>query len=190
MLGFCDSQPSAENTSVAFFYCSFTESKKQSIRNLICSFLHQLVQRLHRIPSSLLDLYGQHKNSQPQIQNLKMTLRFVLSESKQSFLIIDALDECIDECGTRKEILTFLAELSDWALPQVHVLVTSRPEPDIQKSLASLKRLKSICIQTRQQDDIEKYVKSVLTTDSDLAKWSVEVKGEIQDTLTRNSAGM
>lgn len=104
--------------------------------------------------------------------------------------MIDALDECIDENGTRREILTFLAELSDWALPQVHVLITSRPEPDIQKSLSCLKRLNSICIQSHQQDDIEKYVKSVLTTDPDLAKWSVEVKGEIQDGLTKDSAGM
>ena len=190
MLNFSDSQPFTEKISVAFFYCSFTDSKKQRVLNLIYSFLYQLAQRLSRIPSSLLDLYNKHKNTQPQMGNLKMTLRSVIDESEQSFLIIDALDECIDENETREEILTFLTELSGWSLPQLHVLITSRKEPEIEESLTSLKGMSSVCIQIQQQEDIEKYVKSVLETDSYLAKWSFEVKREIQDTLIRNSDGM
>ena len=119
-----------------------------------------------------------------------MTLRSVIEELEQSFLLIDAVDECIDENGTRREILTFLTELSDWNLPQLHILITSRKEPDIEKSLSRLRRLNSICIQTQQQQDIEKYVISVLGSDRDLAKWSFQVKKDIQDVLIRNSAGM
>lgn len=119
-----------------------------------------------------------------------MTLRSVVDESENSFLIIDALDECVDKNGTRREILTFLTELSDWNLPQLHILVTSRKELDIEKSLNFVEKSSSICIQTHQQQDIEKYVKSVLKTDPDFAKWSFEVKQDIQDVLTKNSAGM
>lgn len=122
--------------------------------------------------------------------DLKMTLRSVINESEQSFLIIDALDECVDENGTRREILTFLTDLSTWNLPQLHILVTSRKEPEIEKSLTSLEKLSSICIQTHQQKDIEKYVKSVLQTDPDFAKRSFDIKQEIQDTLTEKSAGI
>ena len=82
--------------------------------------------------------------------DLKMTLRSVICESEQS--IIDALDECIDENETRREILTFLTDLSNWNLPQLHILVTSRKELEIEKSLTSLENLNPICIQTHQQN--------------------------------------
>ena len=190
MLNFNDSQHPAKNMSAAFFYCFFTDSKKQKVFNLVYSFLHQLAQRLFRVPSCLMDFYNQHKNKQPQIRDLKTTLRSVLDEAEQSFLIIDALNECMNENGTRREILTFLTELSDWNLPHLHILITSRKEPEIEKSLSLLKRLRSICIQTQQQQDIEKYVKSVLKSDLDFAKWSLDVKREIQDALTENSAEM
>lgn len=176
MLDFSDSQPFTEKISAAFFYCSFTDLKKQRVFNLIHSLLYQLAQRLSRVPSCLLDLYNKHKHTQPQMSNLKMTLRSVIDESEQSFLIIDALDECIDAKGTREEILTFLTELSGWSLPQLHVLITSRKELEIEKSLTSLKSMSSVCIQTQQQGDIEKYVESVLETDSSLKKWKFEVK--------------
>ena len=39
-------------------------------------------------------------------------------------------------------------------------------------------------------DPSAKYVKSVLQTDPDFAKWSFDVKQEIQDALTNKSAGM
>lgn len=100
------------------------------------------------------------------------------------------MDECVDENATRGEILTFLTELSDWNLPQLHILVTSRKEPEIEKSLTSLKTLNSICIQTHQQRDIGKYIESVLQTDPNFAKRNSEVKQEIQDALTKNSNGM
>jgi archaellum biogenesis ATPase FlaH len=135
-------------------------------------------------------LYHQHKYSQPTIDSLKTTLRSVLEEAGQIFLVIDALDECIDENERRAEILNLLMEFSNWALPQVHILVTSRKEEDIEKALMSLKMLSSICIKTQQKNDIELYVRSILATDVDLRKWTDEVKEEIAEALTRNAGGM
>ena len=190
MLDYCETQPASESISVAFFYCSFTDAKKRRTFNLLCSFLLQLAQKLPEIPRTLAQLYEHHKHSEPPIYKLEMTLRSVLEGLTQSFLIVDALDECVDETGTRTEILTLLSKFSDWALPNVHVLVSSRKELDIEKSLTLLTSLKPICLQTRQQKDINTYVKSVLATDPDLEKWSPEVREEIRDTLTRMSNGM
>ena len=179
-----------QNTLVAFFYCTFTDSKKQNIYNLICSCLLQLARGLPEIPSSLMHLYNQHQYAQPSIESLKATLRSVLERSGQSFLVIDALDECVDENGSRTEILALLNELSHWALPEVHILVTSRKESDIDRALNSLTMLPSICIQTQQQSDITLYIRSILATDSDLLKWTDEVKEEIAETLIRKAFGM
>jgi hypothetical protein len=183
-------QSSSENAAVAFFYCSFTDSEKQRIFSIICSFLLQLAQGLPQVPTSLLHLYAQYKNMQPSIDNLKMTLLSVLEESGETFLIIDALDECIDEDGSRKQILTLLEELSMWNRPNVHILVTSRKEPDIEHSLTSLKTLRSVCIQTQQQNDIKIYVNSILETAFNSKKWTPEVKEEIKEALVNNADGM
>lgn len=137
-----------------------------------------------------MHLYNQHKYAQPSIDSLKTTLRSVIENSRQTFLVIDALDECIDENGRRAEILALLAELSSWALPQVHILVTSRKEQDIEKALIPLTTLPSICIQTQQQNDVKLYVKSILATDPDLQKWSNEIKKKIAEALIEKADGM
>jgi hypothetical protein len=93
------------------------------------------------------------------------------------------LNKCIDE--TRKEILDLLHEISWWTLPNVHILITNRKKSDIEKSLIFLKTLRSVCIQTQQQNDIEIYVKSILTTNFNLKKWSAEVKEEIEEALVK-----
>lgn len=95
-----------------------------------------------------MDFYNQHKNKQPQIRDLKTTLWSVLNEAEQLFLIINALNKCMNENKTRRKILTFLTELSNWDLPYLHILITSRKESEIEKSLSSLKRLRFIYIQT------------------------------------------
>lgn len=107
---FCQIQPAPQRTSAAFFYCSFTDSQKQKTFNLICSFLLQLAQELSEIPTRLLHLYIEYKHMQSSINILQMTLRSVLKELGQTFLVIDALDECIDE--TRKEVLDLRHEIS------------------------------------------------------------------------------
>lgn len=163
---------------------------KQKMRSLICSLTAQLARKMPRIPDDLLNLYSQYKHTQPPMERLVSTLRSTLEICGESFVIIDALDECIDN-GRRTEILTLLTELSKWALSNLHVLVTSRKEPDIEKSLTPLLTLRPICIQTDQiQNDLRLYVRTHLRKDSDLAKWSPKIKQEIEETLIEGANGM
>ncbi|MCJ1264868.1 hypothetical protein MMC22_004743 [Lobaria immixta] len=116
-----------------------------------------------------------------------------LTASGQIFLVIDALDECPigDQGESRAKVLALLTELSGWALPNLHVLVTSRKEQDNDKALASLLSFPSISIQTDQvQPDVRKYVKSQLANDLELKKWSSLIKEEIEKTLTEQAHGM
>lgn len=177
--------------SIAFFYCTFTDSEKQKTRNLICSLLVQLAQVMPQIPNDLSHLYNQYKNVQPPIENMKKVLRSVLELSGQSFIIIDALDECIRDEGGRTEILTLVTELSRWALPNVHILVTSRNEPDIEKALVPLVTVTPVCIQSEKiKNDIGLYVRSHLTADPDLKKWHPTIKKEIEEALVNGAHGM
>lgn len=54
------------------------------------------------------------------------------------YLVLDALDECI----TRSTLLKGLEEMDHWDLPNLHILVTSREETDIEDSLGCLVILK------------------------------------------------
>ena len=123
------------------------------------------------------------------IHDMKMELQSVFKLSGQTFLVIDALDECPidDEDKRRNKVLALLAELSEWAVPNLHVLVTSRKEPDIDEALAPLVSFSSMSIQTNQvQPDIYKYIKSQLANDVRLKKF----KEEIENTLFEQAHGM
>jgi hypothetical protein len=75
--------------------------------------------------------------------------------------MIDALDECPRHGGEMVELLAALAEIRHWNPPGLHILATSRKEPDIEEALTPLLTCSSVCIQTNQVDeDIRKHVKS------------------------------
>lgn len=178
---------------MAYFYCSFTDIKKQNAHDLISSLLAQLVRKLPSTPSTLSQLHEQYKEGTPPIYDVKMELKSVLKLLGQTFLVIDALDECPlgDKDKSRTKVLALLTEISGWALPNLHVLVTSRKEPDIDMALAPLANLSSILIQTNQvQPDIQRYIKSQLDNDLELKKWSSMIKKEIENTLVEKAHGM
>ena len=108
------------------------------------------------------------------MDDLKMELQSVLKLSGQVFLVIDALDECPIGDESRAKVLALLTELSGWSLSNLHVLVTSRKEPDIEKALAPLANLvnfSSVSIQTNQvQADIHEYIKSQRAYDPELQR--------------------
>ena len=144
-----------------------------------------------QIPSDLSHLYNQYKDVQPPIDNIKRALRSALELPEQTFIVIDALDECILGDGGRAEILTLVSEISRWVLPNVHILVTSRKEPDIERSLIPLVTCTPVCVQTELiQNDIRSYVRSHLTADLDLNKWHSDVKKEIAEALVDGAHGM
>lgn len=179
--------------SLAYFYCSFTEIEKQNSYNLISSLFVQLVGIHPSIPNTLSRLHDQHQNGKLPMDVIKIELQSILKLSGQTFFVIDALDECPigDEDRSRTKVLALLTELSGWALPNLHVLVTSRKEPDIDKALASLVNLSSMSIQTNQvQPDIQKYIKSQLGNDLELKEWSSSIKKEVEKTLLEQAQGM
>lgn len=195
IVDYCKLQSTLNNASnqtwsTAFFYFSFTDTEKQQTCNLICSLLVQLARSLPRISESLWHLYDQYKRGKPPFDSVKNTLRAILETIGQAFLIIDALDECVADKG-RIELLAVLAEIKEWAFPNLRVLVTSRKDPEIDEVLRPLVTFKPICIQTKKvQHDAQLYVRCQLTADYTLKKWSTTVKKEIEEILVEGANGM
>jgi hypothetical protein len=95
------------------------------------------------------------------LETLIAALKSVLEASAESFIILDALDECPRTGRSREQLCEILAEISKWSIPHSHVLVTSRKEPDIEDALSEIENLVKLPIQNAEVDvDIRVYVRS------------------------------
>jgi hypothetical protein len=126
---------------------------------------------------------GQH---QPTTEGLVLTLQHMLRDFDQSFVILDALDECKE----REELLGLIETIVNWKLEMLHLLATSRRENDIEETLTPL-ITGQICIQSALVDaDICIHIRKRLQNDPKLRKWSENVRMEIEKTLMEGTNGM
>jgi len=181
------------NSALAYFYFDFSDSENQKLSNLLSSLLAQLCSKAACLPEQMTEWYkkcgnGQHRAS---VKELSDALSIMMSElDDQVFLVIDALDE-FARIGERDELLTLLEDIHSWSLPKVHLIVTSRPEPDIDAKLMPLRKPEAISIQGSQvQSDISLHIRSQLAEDPKLKKWPSEVKVGIEKALSARADGM
>jgi hypothetical protein len=177
---------------VAYFYFDFTDADKQKPELMVRSLISQLSEQCIKMPLALEALYSSSDkgNREPSFDALMNVLQQMLQEFPQSYLILDALDEC----GDRAELLSILKQMAGWQLKEMRVLVTSRQEGDIKSSLEDIvNRECIICLQHQVVDkDIQTYVHQRLSDDKGLKKWQqdAEIRREIETTLMEGSHGM
>lgn len=158
------------------------------VRSLICGLSQQCV----KIPTSLEHLFSSCEKGQrqPPLDSLLEVLRHTIQEFPQSYIILDALDECTD----RAELTAILERMAGWNLDESHLLVTSRKEHDIQMSLESIiDTQNTICLESKLVDrDILTYVRHTLSTDKSLSKWQKDpaIREEIESALIKGAHGM
>ncbi|KUL90773.1 hypothetical protein ZTR_00369 [Talaromyces verruculosus] len=176
----------------AYFFFDFNDAQKQDPEMMVRSLLCQLSQQSIRIPASLDALFSSSENGQrqPSAHTLLETLRSIIHEFPQVYIVLDALDEC----AQRVELMETLEMIAGWKLQNVRLLVTSRKERDIESSLGGLVNGQNrICLQSTIVDkDIQRYVRHRLSTDKDLHKWNKDavIRREIEDVLRDGAHGM
>ena len=146
---------------------------------------------LHRI-------YVTHKNGEHKptddvlVQCLKETL--TLSNDRQTYIIMDALDECPNTFGLpspREVVLDLVKQLVELSLPNLRICITSRPEIDIRTIIEPLTtRRVSLHDETGQTKDIVDYVSSVVRSDVRMGKWREEDQRLVIETLSERADGM
>jgi hypothetical protein len=179
-------------TAVMYFYFDFNDATKQSSEKMTCSLIKQLLAQCTDVPQPLALLYSSKNNGghQPAANELLITLREMVNEFDEIFIILDALDECND----RMELLTNIEEMVGWNEEKLHMLATSRRERDIEERLEHiLGEEERICIQSVLVNaDIRAYVHDRLQTDRSLKRWHKmpEVQKEIETELANKANGM
>ena len=115
----------------------------------------------------------------------------MIQETTPTFIIIDALDECPTHGGERAKLLELLQSLAASQIANLHILVTSRKERDIEENLGGSITIPPLSIQGEDTDiDIRTYVKSQLASDSTMCNWPEPIKIEVEKTLTTKAKGM
>ena len=121
---------------VAYFYFEFSDTEKQSHDHLTRSLIMQLSAQSMSTLKALEELFTHHQNGNqnPSTKGLVATLKEIINSSQQTYIILDALDECKE----RKELLLLIKEMTEWNMGKLYILATSRKEKDIEESLEPL----------------------------------------------------
>ena len=164
--------------AIVYIYCNYKEQNEQRVSHLIASILKQLVQLAPAISEDVKFLFEKHsaKNERPALIDLQDTLRTEVERwsKSQVFLIIDALDECRDDDGSRTELLKTLGSLPTHA----KWLITSRNMRSIELDMQGSKRL-DICA---DDEDVRRYVKQRILQERRLNS-NVKQKPGLEDTI-------
>ena len=144
------------------------------------------------IPKGVDALFSSCDNGQrqPSLHALLEVTPQVMHQFAHVYIVLDALDECTQ----RLELMDMLATVAEWQLDNVHLLMTSRRERDIESSLESyVDEEHTICLQRDVVDkDIQRYVQQRLSDDKTLTKWNKDsvVRQEIEAALMHGARGM
>lgn len=178
--------------AVLYFYFDFKDVEKQGHEKMIRSLIVQLSSQLERTPQSLEALHSSCRNGgqQPTLSMLLATLHRMMELFEETFIILDALDECSE----RQELLEDIEEFYHWTDVNLHILSTSRREKDIEDRIETLAHCQGkIRIDSMHvNDDIRAYIHDKLQTDLKLKRWGKEPKAqqEIENALMDKADGM
>ena len=184
--------------SMAFFYCDFREEQKKDSRGLLSSWLVQLCHQSDAYSDILSNFYLNHSNGsrQPSDDALVGCLKEILKFPGQApvYLIMVALDECPMTASLpspRDKVLMVAENLIDSQFPNTRVCITSRPEADIKAVLGPLTfHATSLHDESGQMEDINNYIKSVVSTDRMMRRWKATDKQLVIDVLKDKADGM
>lgn len=178
--------------ALAYFYFDFNESAKQDPLSMVKSLLRQFMDRCARTPQALQSTYASCQNGQrePSYLELDDALKNIVETSPTSYIVLDALDECT----ARTELFEILEQIHSWGIANLHVLVTSRIEVDIEEALEGIvPKSDRVCLESRLvNQDIRTYIVERLQQDKFLRRWQQDlaIQEEIQSTLVQKAGGM
>ena len=173
-----------EKRGLAYFYFDFNDPDKRSTENMVRSLVAQI-----SVQGECVQLGTNEKNHKSSKDNLLDLLSGAISQFEDTFIIIDALDEC-EDMSTLWNIIRQLD--SNQSVP-ARFLLTSRRTIQIESEFETISEAEKICIQNSLVDnDIRIYVEYRLQNDRKLSRWKSqpEIQQEIIETIANQANGM
>lgn len=173
---------------IAYFYFAFNDESKKSDDNMLRALLLQLSGQLQDGEEDLERLHASYKSGSPPVGVLLDLLQHLLGRFYDSYILLDAIDESPRD-HRREAVLKTIQVIRNWALPGVHVLVTSRNELDIREALGPDDGQDLAMRNSEIDNDIHEFVSCQLSSDPKLQRWQAR-HGEIQARLTTGAQGV
>ncbi|KAF8344401.1 ankyrin repeat-containing domain protein [Amanita rubescens] len=176
------------STAMGYFYCDISDAKKRSVTDILRGLVTSLLAQEPSDLSILEKAYWDHMDgiSKPSDDKLLEVLRGFIAGFKLVYLLVDALDECLDI----EKILEFIQSLHKCGFVQCHLLVTSRKEQQIFESMALIKPVEIDMSKMPVDDDIAKYIDHTIQSSFQLRRWKPNDKASIRKALLENAKGM
>ena len=130
-----------DGVGIAYVYCDYKSQEEQNATSLMATILKQLLQAQPSLSEPLQTLHQKHagRGTRPSLDDIFTSLRAVLSGYTTVFLVVDALDECQESDGSRRQFLTRIRDLG--AELDFRLLITSRFIPEIVDEFKEIPRL-------------------------------------------------
>jgi len=192
-----DLRKTGSDSKLAYFYCDFRDTAKQGVNGLLSSLIIQFSAQSTSCQDIVSRFYStlQEGSEQPNRGALMECFMKILHLPGQDpiYIIIDALDECPMSGipSPRGEILEVIWKVVDSGISNLHICLTSRPEPDICDALQlMLPCCMSLHDERGQAEDMATYVRWVIDSDPKIRKWRESDKVLVTETLSQKAQGM
>lgn len=177
-----------QRVGIAFFYFDFRDQNKQDCIGMLRALLLQLSGQLGECAQDLGQLYKAYEPGTPPTDALIVYLQRMIKRFHHVYILLDALDES-PRYNKRDEVLEAIETIRMWRLPGLHLLVTSRNEIDIRRSLDPASDHDIPMKNTEIDQDIASFVHYQLNNNPVFSKWKAEYD-EIISTLTQRAQGV
>ncbi|KAL9581706.1 MAG: hypothetical protein Q9203_005787 [Teloschistes exilis] len=153
-------------------YCNFKDQEQQTLENLLTSVCVQLLQESSTLPSKLMDLYEtcSSKGIRPGLQKILPVFRDAVNACGLVYLVVDALDECMEE--VRNDFISNMIAIS----LNLKLLVKTRYIDSIMNRFTSSPQLQ---VRT-DSGDLNKYIRSRIQ------RLAVQVQPQVADEICRS----
>lgn len=166
----CETRPFS---GYAYYYFDRHGAQNNLYNNLIGSILLQISYRCNGVPAALQDLYHKHGDGreQPTLESLHSTLQQIIESFDDFYIVIDSLDECAE----LPKLLRSITGTRIWGSPSLHLLLTSRPQHDIQFSIQKIPHLQVVQMKNpASPSDIEMFLHARLAKIH--RQWTAEIE--------------
>lgn len=177
-----------QGVGVAFFYFTFNDDSKQDESAMLRALLLQLSGQLSNSHVDLSRLHDSYRTIVPPPSVLIAHLQHLIQNFSHVYVLLDALDES-PRYSQRDGVLMAIQTMRKWLLPGLHLLVTSRDEPDIRQSLNPTEDNEVILKNDKIDQDIGNFISGQLNSDSNLQKWRAH-HDRIQEELAKRAKGV
>lgn len=114
------------DVGLAYLFCNYKSQVDQSICGLQSALLKQLTQNRLDIAEPVMQLFDRYSKEtfRPSLNDIIEALVSICLDYNDVYVVVDALDECADQDGTRSQLIRNLHELQKRA--NVRLLFTTR----------------------------------------------------------------